>query len=164
MMPIALIKRLRSLAFVNSVIMIMTLVSISIVIYYCCTIYKLTPDEIIEVYGLENVAPPDHLYRSWDPSRLALFLVGFQNVYEGNLIILNIYAEAKQPKNYIWNLATVMVFVTILVTIMGISGYLAFGEFTDDLILLNLPTGRGLSITAKFLYVGCICGSYILVL
>lgn len=49
--------------------------------------------------------------------------------------------------------------VTVLVTIMGIMGYLAFFDTTEDLILLNLPIGNKVSTTAKFLYVITISGS-----
>ena len=40
MMPVALMKRLHSLGVVNSVIMVLTLVSMVIVIYYSCKIYR----------------------------------------------------------------------------------------------------------------------------
>ena len=119
-------KRLRSLAMVNTVIIVLTLVSIAIIIYYSITIYNYTADENLLYYNLD--VPDGYAHAEWDMSALAMFMVGFQNVYEGNLVILNIYAEAKQPKNYLCNLGVVMVLVTLLVTGMGISGYLAFGD------------------------------------
>jgi solute carrier family 36 (proton-coupled amino acid transporter) len=114
------------------------------------------------VFNLE--LPDSFEVKYWDVSKLVLFMCGFQNMYEGNVNLLNLYGETRSPKNFSCNLIVVMIFITTLSVFMGIAGYLAFGEQTQDLILLNLPVGWGLSITAKLLYVFCICGSFLLLI
>lgn len=76
--------------------------------------------------------------------------------------MLNVYAETRSPKNFSCLMFMAMFLATALTVSMGIAGYLAFGDQTEDMILLNLPVGWGLSITAKLLYVACICGSFLL--
>ena len=47
---------------------------------------------------------------------------------------------------------------------MATVGYMAFGTMTEDIILLNMPVGRPLSIAAKFLYCFTIIGSFLVLI
>lgn len=44
-LPVALVRRLRFLAIVNSIVMVMTLIAIAFVLYYSCKIWWLTAEE-----------------------------------------------------------------------------------------------------------------------
>ena len=89
---------------------------------------------------------------------------GFSNYFEGNLVLLTLYAEAEKPKNFCG--ITILVQIVFVVIALGVAtiAYMAFGNDTQDIILLNLPTGVPLSIGAKVLYISCIMGSYVLMI
>ena len=80
----------------------------------------------MEMFNLE--LPDSFEVKYWDVSKLVLFMCGFQNMYEGNVNLLNLYGETRSPKNFSCNLIVVMIFITTLSVFMGIAGYLAFGE------------------------------------
>ena len=71
--------------------MIMTLVSIAIVMYYNFRIWSQSAQENQAEFGL--TLSDDNDFNWWDLSALPLFMCGFHNIYEGNVIILNLYAE-----------------------------------------------------------------------
>jgi len=50
------------------------------------------------------------------------------NILEGCQNILNVYAEHEDPKNYISIVASVIIFVTIIDSLIAYLGYLAFGS------------------------------------
>lgn len=91
LVPIALIKRLRFMAIVNGVIMVLTLISMASVLYYSIKIYGQTAAENKLQFGL--TIPDGKDYKLWDWGALAVFMCGFQNIYEGNTLILNLYSE-----------------------------------------------------------------------
>ena len=91
LLPIALIKRLRFVAFVNGVIMVLTLISMAFVLYSSFKIYGQTAVENKQQFDL--TIPNNKDYKYWDWSALAVFMCGFQNIYEGNTLILNLYSE-----------------------------------------------------------------------
>lgn len=72
--PVALVRRLRYIAIVNSIIMVMTLVAIGIVIYYSTMIYLNTSTDNETDYSLTL---NDRSYKYWDLGALALFMSGF---------------------------------------------------------------------------------------
>ena len=125
-MPLLLMKRMSGIAKVNTVVIILTLVSIGIVIYYSSAIINNSEKENLEQFNLV-VTDKDESYKYWDSSMLPLFMAGVMNVYEGNMVILNIYAEHSNPKNFFCVLATSQVVITVLIGSMATLGYLAFG-------------------------------------
>lgn len=100
-----------------------------------------------------------HSYKYWDFGELASFMAGFHVLYEGNIAILNLYAELEQPKDMYCITSSAQVIDTVLVAAMSFAGYFAFHDTVKDLIILNLPVSSGFSVLAKFAYLTTICGS-----
>lgn len=57
---------------------------------------------------------------------------------EGISLVLPLESEYEQRPKFARVLAAAMVFITFLYTIFGLLGYLAYGEYTKDIVTLNL--------------------------
>ena len=85
-------------------------------------------------------------------------------VFEGNSALLNIYAEADQPKTFMKHVIAASTLVIVVAIGFGTFSYLTFGNQTESVILMNLPTGDPASITTKVCYFICVMGSYIIMI
>ena len=95
MMPLLLFRRLQAIASVNTVIMILSLVSVSIIIYYSSQIMHMDRKTALEDYDVLIKDEDRVSYKMWDWGQFPLFIAGVMNLYEGNMVVLNIYSEAK---------------------------------------------------------------------
>lgn len=120
-----------------------------------------SPSLDLKDYGIK-ILKKDREYKLLDWSAMPLFLSGTANLFEGNMVTLNVYSEHNSPREFSNMLALVMVFFTFFAAGMGTIGYMAFGDKTDPVILYNLPNQDGLSIAAKIAYLLTIAGSYLL--
>lgn len=161
--PILLIKRLGTIGKINMIIMLMTLVSSGIVMYYAIIIGRNDYAQNMAQFKLA-ITEEDRQLKHWNLMAVPLLIAGCANLFEGNVTILTLYAEHNEPKNFIpIALGVQMFYVTIALTV-GTLSYYAFGDTTQDIILLNLPTNESLLIAAKCLFFFAIVGSNVMFL
>ena len=87
------------------------------------------------------------------------------NMFEGNQQILNLYAEADKPQQFVGITIGIISMLTIFLAVpVGFMGYLAFGDNVESVIIYNLPPNDTLSNIAKCFYVLTIMGSYLIVI
>lgn len=86
-------------------------------------------------------------------------------LFEGDQMLLNVYAEADNPRYFFLQTSLSIIGLSISVAgTVGYIGYLAFGATTKSVILYNLPNDDTVSIIAKCLYILTICGSFVLLI
>lgn len=86
------------------------------------------------------------------------------NLFEGNQQILNLYAEIDKPQQFFYLVCILFVLLLVFVALMvGLTGYLAFGNSVGSVLIYSLPPHDFLSILAKFFYVLTILGSFVIV-
>jgi len=96
---------------------------------------------------------------------LPVFCANMMSLFEGNQMILNIYSEADAPSTFFTQVASIIVFVALFIAgLIGYIGYFAYGNTTKSVILYNLPNDDTASVTAKCLYILCVCGSFVLLI
>jgi hypothetical protein len=161
-LPLLMIRRMASAGIINSLIMAATLVSLGIVIYYSVLIKETPENEVNKLFMLGLIQTHDEL-NLWNFSQIPLLFAGMSNLFEGNILVLNIYSETQNPRNFCTIVIAVQVIFCIIVFGMATVAYIAFGSITEDIILLNLPNYETLSIVAKILYLLCIIGSNMIV-
>ena len=76
---------------------------------------------------------------NFNPRDWTLFIGTAIFTFEGVGLIIPIQGAMKDPAKFPSVLAGVMVFITILFTLMGALSYAAFGSATKTVVLLNLP-------------------------
>jgi len=80
-------------------------------------------------------------------------------------MILNLYAEADEPRNFIKVAVGTTVFLAVVGGIgVGMLGYLAFGNSCESTILFNMPNHMSIGIAAKICYLITIMGSYVILI
>ena len=95
---------------------------------------------------------------------LPAFSATMMNLFEGNQQILNLYAEADQPRTFFPIIVFIfLAFLLLLAIALGLLGYLAFGDKIQSVILFNLPASDPFAIAAKFFYLVTIAGSFAIV-
>lgn len=60
-------------------------------------------------------------------------------MFKGNSFILNYYSESASPEEYLSSIYKTVGFVVAMATMMGVSGYLAYGDDMQDSVMFNLP-------------------------
>ena len=84
-------------------------------------------------------------------------------LFEGNSSILNLYAEVDQPKHFLrYTMASFLIIIALCIG-CGTLSYVTFGQKTQDIILLNLPSST-LADATKILYLFTIMGSYVILI
>lgn len=161
MLPLLMLRRLHDVGIANTVIMILTMVSIGIMAYYCYYINTSTMAQVQLVVTNFKFDPKEQL-TYWNLRSVPLLIAGLSNSFEGNKVLLNIYSEAKTPQNFCAIITVVQIVFTIVSFGLGVVGYLTFKSGTESFLLLNMPTGVPMSIAAKCLYILTIVGSYII--
>ena len=95
---------------------------------------------------------------------LPAFSATMMNLFEGNQQILNLYAEADQPRNFFSIIVFIFLcFLLILAISLGLLGYYAFGDKVQSVILFNLPPKDPFANAAKIFYIITIIGSFAIV-
>ena len=94
--------------------------------------------------------------------KLPVFLAGANALYEGNMVILNMYAETNDPKSFYCQGVWVLIIYTLVIGLCGYFGYFAYGQDSKDIILLNMPINESLAVTARVLYIITVMGSNVL--
>ncbi|PIA13059.1 hypothetical protein COEREDRAFT_83738 [Coemansia reversa NRRL 1564] len=90
--------------------------------------------------------------RNFNPEHYSLFLGSAAYTFEGYALILPIVDAMKRPDKFPMLLALVMAICgTVAVSIGGLS-YAAFGEKTEAIVLLNMPSGTVATLTVQLLY------------
>lgn len=77
--------------------------------------------------------------------------------FEGVATLLPIYDAAEHPRRFALMYACALSFVSLSNIMIGLFGYLAFGEETRDVILLNLPRGIAIQIVQLAFLVAVFC-------
>jgi hypothetical protein len=155
---------MRNIGFFSSVSMIFTITSLIMVTYVCFEIYYLNPEEIQTKFGL-SITEEDRTYKYWEMSAFPVFCATMMNLFEGNQMILNLYAETDDPKNFMQLVLGIFVVMGVILGFgLGIFGYLTFGNTAESTILFNMPHHYGIGIAAKLCYLVTIMGSYVLVI
>mmetsp|Transcript_17683 Transcript_17683/g.29889 ORF Transcript_17683/g.29889 Transcript_17683/m.29889 type:complete len:149 (+) Transcript_17683:927-1373(+) len=96
---------------------------------------------------------------------MPVFCAAMMNLFEGNQQILNIYAEVDKPQQFFYIVVVLFVVLLVFIAILvGVLGYLAFGNTVESVIIYNLPNSDFLSVLAKVCYVVTITGSYVIVI
>ena len=95
--------------------------------------------------GLSDIA-------MFNPQDWTLFIGTAIFTFEGVGLIIPIQESMKQPTKFPSVLAGVMVFITLLFTVMGAISYAAFGSATKTVVLLNLPQDSHFVNTVQLLY------------
>jgi len=142
--PLALFRNMKKLAPV-SVIGVITL-SLSLSVVLCEEIGALSEKGV----HLDELAP----VRA-DGVLLSLGIACF--CFEGIPCLLPIYNTAKDKASFPFIYASAVACVTVCNVVIGLLGYLAFGEKTESFILLNLPQGIGNQIVEILYLMSLLC-------
>lgn len=93
---------------------------------------------------------------------MPVFLAAANALYEGNMVILNVYAEISEPRNFYCLSAMVLIIYTIVIGLCGYMGYFAYGVYSKSIILLNMPIHESLAIASRIMYIVAVMGSNVL--
>ena len=163
LLPIIFIERLSGVGVFSGIVVVLTLISISIIIYTCTDIYNSSNQKVLQEYDL--IVPESIQYNYWNTKGLFQFIAAMINMFEGNLQILNLYAEIERPQQFLpmtlGIISAVAVFIAVPTSYMG---YLAFGDNVSSVVIYNLPPNDVMSILAKSFYVFTVMGSYVIVI
>ncbi|KAJ1665232.1 hypothetical protein IW140_003499 [Coemansia sp. RSA 1813] len=90
--------------------------------------------------------------RNFNPEDYSLFLGTAAYTFEGYALILPIVDSMRNPEKFSTVLSVVMaICATVAVSLGGLS-YAAFGDKTEAIILLNMPSGTPLTLAVQLLY------------
>lgn len=104
----------------------------------------------------------DFNYKYIEWANLPIVASTFMALYEGNSIIISIYAETAEPKHFVRDVILGYSVVASLAILLGYFSYLTLGDKITDIILLVLPTNSHWAVTGKIMYLFTIMGSYVL--
>ena len=165
-----------SIGYFSIIALIFTVMSFLLIAYECIQIISLRQGNIFEQDPVlipsnqtmnehpGQVVPPKQKYVYWNLAMLPAFSATMMNLFEGNQQILNLYAEADQPRTFFSIIVFIFLcFLLILAIVLGLLGYLAFGNEVQSVILFNLPPKDPFSIAAKLFYIITIAGSFAIV-
>ena len=105
----------------------------------------------------------DFKYKYIEWANMPLVASTFMALYEGNSIIVSIYAETAEPKHFVRDVIIGYSVVASFGIGFGYFSYLTLGDKITDIILLVLPTNSHWAVTAKIMYLFTIMGSYVLI-
>ncbi|KAJ2838723.1 hypothetical protein FBU31_000854, partial [Coemansia sp. 'formosensis'] len=90
--------------------------------------------------------------RNFNPENYSLFLGTAAYTFEGYALILPIVDSMRQPAKFPAVLSLVMAICTIIAVSIGALSYAAFGEKTEAIVLLNMPTNTAATLAVQLLY------------
>ncbi|KAJ1830425.1 hypothetical protein LPJ63_004945 [Coemansia sp. RSA 2711] len=90
--------------------------------------------------------------RNFNPENYALFLGTAAYTFEGYALILPIVDAMRSPQHFGRVLSLVMVICGTVSVAMGGLSYLTFGDRTEAIVLLNMPSGTPATLAVQLLY------------
>ncbi|ORX67596.1 hypothetical protein DL89DRAFT_269386 [Linderina pennispora] len=90
--------------------------------------------------------------RKFNPEDYSLFLGTAAYTFEGYAMILPIADSMRKPEKFPQILTIVMALCGLITVTIGSVSYLAYGEETEAIILLNMPSGTAATLTVQLLY------------
>ncbi|KAJ1956722.1 hypothetical protein EC988_001198 [Linderina pennispora] len=90
--------------------------------------------------------------RKFNPEDYSLFLGTAAYTFEGYAMILPIADSMRKPEKFPQILTIVMALCGLITVTIGSVSYLAYGEETETIILLNMPSGTAATLTVQLLY------------
>ena len=163
MLPFFLQKQLKHVAMFSIFTLICTLVSLGIVLALETEIETHTYKFIDRTMAFHlRDKDFDYKYMNWSslPSVASVFMA----LYEGTSVVITIYSETSEPKQFVRNVILGYSFVAVFGILFGYFSYLSLGSKIDDIILLVLPNGSRWSIFCKMMYLVTIMGSYVIMI
>lgn len=80
-------------------VLIATFIAIGLILYLSGMILSMSPAEVETTYHIK-IGENDRDYREFDILMLPIFAANMMSLFEGNQMILNLYAEADKPENF----------------------------------------------------------------
>ncbi|KAJ2094124.1 hypothetical protein GGI09_005580 [Coemansia sp. S100] len=90
--------------------------------------------------------------RNFNPESYSLFLGTAAYTFEGYALILPIVDAMGQPAKFPAVLSLVMAICATIAVSIGALSYAAFGEKTEAIVLLNMPSSTAATLTVQLLY------------
>ncbi|KAJ1991215.1 hypothetical protein GGI25_005401 [Coemansia spiralis] len=90
--------------------------------------------------------------RNFNPEDYSLFIGTAAYTFEGYALILPIVDAMQRPEKFPAVLSVVMAICTAVAVAMGGLSYSAFGDKTESIILLNMPSSTLMTLTVQLLY------------
>ncbi|KAJ2557018.1 hypothetical protein EV175_001613 [Coemansia sp. RSA 1933] len=90
--------------------------------------------------------------RNFNPEDYSLFLGTAAYTFEGYALILPIVDSMRNPEKFSSVLALVMAICAAVAMALGGLSYAAFGDKTEAIILLNMPSGSAMTLAVQLLY------------
>ncbi|KAJ2497097.1 hypothetical protein GGH96_005352 [Coemansia sp. RSA 1972] len=90
--------------------------------------------------------------RNFNPENYALFLGTAAYTFEGYALILPIVDAMRRPEKFSTVLSLVMVICGVVCVSIGGLSYAAFGDKTEAIVLLNMPSNTVATLTVQLLY------------
>ena len=163
LLPIIFLRRMSFIGYFSIFVLIATFIAIGLIIYLTSVIISKSPAEVRDEYHTE-IKDEDRDYNYFDWMMFPVFLCGTMGLFEGNQMILNLYADADKPQNFFMQVSFTIIGLTLCIAaVVGYLGYLAFGATSKSVILYNLPNDDPIAITVKCLYIITISGSFVLI-
>ena len=105
-----------------------------------------------------------HTMKFFDWKAIPFYFGMTMCLFEGNGMILNLYAEVDKPQKFPLQFGIVLTTITFIAIVVGSLSYFTYGNSIESIILYNLPHHEVISVVTKFLYVLTIMGIYVLLL
>ncbi|XP_063892789.1 proton-coupled amino acid transporter-like protein pathetic [Helicoverpa armigera] len=152
LLPLILITQIRHLKF---------LVPFSVIANVCLVVTF----GITCFYTFTDLKPLENIEMVASVEKWPLFLSTAIFAMEGINVVMPVENEMAKPQHFLGCpsvLNVTMIFVTILYGVVGIFGYMKYGEGVLGSITLNLPEGENLALTAKILVAVAVFFTYCL--
>ncbi|XP_047023623.1 proton-coupled amino acid transporter-like protein pathetic isoform X2 [Helicoverpa zea] len=152
LLPLILITQIRHLKFL---VPFSVLANVCLVVTFGITCF----------YTFTDLKPLENIEMVASVEKWPLFLSTAIFAMEGINVVMPVENEMAKPQHFLGCpsvLNVTMVFVTILYGVVGIFGYMKYGEGVLGSITLNLPEGENLALTAKILVAVAVFFTYCL--
>lgn len=163
LLPFVLQKSLKNVAIFSIFALASTIVSIGIVLGLESEIKSHSYTFIQREMSL-HLDDNDFNYKYIEWANLPIVASTFMALYEGNSIIISIYAETAEPKHFVRDVIVGYSAVASFAILFGYFSYLTLGDKITDIILLVLPTNSHWAVIGKIMYLFTIMGSYVLII
>mmetsp|Transcript_38919 Transcript_38919/g.28176 ORF Transcript_38919/g.28176 Transcript_38919/m.28176 type:complete len:100 (-) Transcript_38919:518-817(-) len=93
---------------------------------------------------------------------MPLFISYAMSLFEGNGVLLNLYSEHRNPKQFYPLLQSAVGLTTFLALVMSFMAYLCYGSFIQSIVIFNLPWHSWATLLVEVFYGFTIAGSFII--
>jgi len=83
LLPLVLCRRLTNIGYFSAVVLVFSIVSLGIIIYFLSVIVNMSPKEVDDTYHVK-VTDEDREVKDFDILFVPIFIGAFMNVFEGN--------------------------------------------------------------------------------